>query len=410
MNGVAPQVSRTEFIGLMAMLMSLLALAIDSMLPALSHIGASLNVQEPNANQLIIGFIFIGMALGFMLYGPLSDSYGRKKAIYLGVVIFLLGNLISIYANDLNTMLFGRVLQGFGAAACRVVTLAMIRDKYEGREMARIMSLIMVLFIIVPTLAPSVGQAILWFASWRAIFWFLLLFGLLATVWLHWRQPETLAEDKRLDFTLANVFAGIKETLSNPEARAYTLSAGILFGAFIGYLSSSQQLFQIEYGLGDSFALYFGGLALTIGISSFINSKLVMHFEMETLCIASLSIITCLSLVFFLYSSRVSGSPSIESVSVYLSLMFLCFGPLFGNFNAMAIRSLGHIAGVASSVVNSLQTIVSVAIGGYIGQQYNGTINPLILGFLLCSLTTLIIALYVRFALSNKVVIKGNNS
>lgn len=410
MNGAIAPVSRTEFISLMAMLMSLLALSIDAMLPALSHIGSSLNVQDPNANQLIIGAIFIGMALGFMLYGPLSDSYGRKRAIYLGMIVFCLGNLISISASDLNVMLLGRVLQGFGAAACRVVTLAMIRDKYEGREMAKIMSLIMVLFIIVPTLAPSVGQAILWFASWRAIFWFLLLFGLLATIWLHWRQPETLAQDKRLDFTLVTIFAGIKETLSNSEARAYTLSAGILFGAFIGYLSSSQQLFQIEYGLGDSFALYFGGLALTIGMSSLINSKLVMHFDMETLCIASLSIITCLSAVFFLYSNSVVGNPSLESVSIYLALMFLSFGPLFGNFNAMAVRSLGHIAGVASSVVNSLQTIVSVIIGGYIGQQYDGTITPLILGFLGCSLTTLIITLYVRWSHSKQIIIKGDGS
>ena len=170
---MTPSHHSKEFVFLMAMLMSMVALTVDAMLPALAQIGESLNVANPNDNQLIIAAVFLGMATGQMLYGPISDAYGRKPAIYLGIIIFLIGDLISIFSQDFNTMLIGRVLQGMGAASCRVVTLAMIRDCFSGKEMAKVMSLIMLMFIMVPALAPSIGQMILWTGSWRAIFIFL---------------------------------------------------------------------------------------------------------------------------------------------------------------------------------------------------------------------------------------------
>ena len=180
-TGIGP----TEFIVLMAILMSVMALAIDAMLPALDLIGVSLGVANPNDNQLIISTLFLGMALGLMIYGPISDSYGRKPTIYLGVGIFLIGDLISLMSNDFTLMIIGRLLQGFGAAACRVITIAMIRDRFDGPKMAKIMSLIMMVFIMVPVLAPSVGQVILMFASWRAIFLLLLAYALLGLSLIH---------------------------------------------------------------------------------------------------------------------------------------------------------------------------------------------------------------------------------
>ncbi len=385
----------TEFIILMATLMSLMALAIDAMLPALDLIGLSLGVEDPNDNQLIISSLFLGMAMGLMLYGPISDSYGRKITLYLGVSIFLIGDVISILSDDFSLMIIGRLCQGFGAAACRVITIAMIRDRFDGPKMAKVMSLIMMVFIMVPVLAPSVGQVILLFASWRAIFLLLLAFALIGVIWLHLRQPETLAIEKRLPFSLRVIGQGISETLKHPQSRTYTIAAGIMFGAFIGYLSSAQQILQIQYQLDSTFSLYFGFLALAIGMASFANSKLVMIFSMEKLCVIALSLISLLSLLFFFYASSYNGQPPLVALMSYLSLTFFCLGILFGNFNTLALHPLGHIAGVATSVISTLQTLLSVMVGYVVGQAYDGGVLPLVTGFLICGAITLLLMAYV---------------
>ena len=390
-------VRRREFISLMAVLMSLSALSIDAILPALNQIGSSLEVQNPNDSQLVISIVFLGMALGLMLYGPLSDSYGRKKAIYLGITLFLIGNVISFFADNLALMLIGRFCQGFGSASCRVVTLAMIRDTYEGKEMGKAMSLIMGVFILVPALAPSIGQGILYFSSWRAIFGFVFFVGLASLLWLHLRQPETLVKEKRLNFSYLVIIAGIKETLKNPLSRIYMMAAGIIFGSFVGYLSTAQQVLQIQYELGDSFALYFGSLALAIGFSSFINAKLVMKFRMEALCLVSLAALSVMSLLFFFYAQHYLGHPSLFVLMVYFGLTFFCFGTLFGNLNTLAVQPLGHIAGVATSVISSVQTLLSVIVGAVIGQNYDGTVHSLVLGFLMCGVSAFALLVYVQY-------------
>ena len=388
-----------EFISLMALLMSLVALTIDAMLPALSQIGEDLKVVNPNDIQLIVSTVFFGMALGLMLYGPISDSYGRKRAIYLGIIIFLVGSLISSLSTSFSMMLIGRVVQGFGAAACRVVTLAMIRDNFSGKEMGRVMSLIMVIFIMVPALAPSLGQLVLLVAEWRVIFWLIFLLALAGLFWLHFRQPETLSEENRIPFSLKNITAGIRETLSHPYTRGYTIGSGLMFGAFVGYLSTAQQILQIQYQSGDLFSLYFGCLALAIGCSSFVNSRLVMHFPMEMLCLVSLGALCVISLVFYCYIEMIlaPSQPSLVVFMLYLASVFFCFGVLFGNFNTLAVHPLGHIAGVATSVISSVQTLLSVGIGGLIGQYYNGTVQPLVLGFLVCGVVTLGITVYLHY-------------
>lgn len=387
-----------EFIALMALLMSLTALSIDAMLPALSQIGTSLGVENANDNQLILSTIFLGMSLGIMIYGPLSDSFGRKKPIYLGISIFIIGDAISLMANDFSLMLIGRFLQGFGAAACRVVTMAMIRDKFEGKEMARVMSLIMMVFIMVPALAPSVGQLLLQFFQWRSIFFLLLAYAVIALIWLRFRQPETLVPSKRIPFSTSNILSGIKQTLSHPITLSYTLASGIIFGAFIGFLSSSQQILQQQYQTNEWFSVYFGFLALSVGISSFINSRLVMKFSMESLCLISLLVLSVNSIVFYIYASSLSEQPSLFIVMVYLSSIFMCFGALLGNLNTMALHPMGHIAGIANSVISSVATLISVVIGTLIGQSYNGSVEPLILGFLSCGLMGLVIILRIKYS------------
>ena len=376
--------------------MSMVALTIDTVLPALDQIGRSLKVQDPNDNQLIIFTLFLGLALGQMLYGPVSDSFGRKKAIYLGIIIFILGSMISLLSMNFISMLIGRVCQGFGIASCRVVTLAMIRDKLEGREMGRVMSLIMVLFIMVPAIAPSIGQAILLFSQWRAIFAFILIISIFSGLWFFFRQPETLSKEKRLLFSISTITAGIIETLKNPITLSYTAASGIIFGAFVGYLSSAQQILQIQYKLGNAFSLYFGGLAVAIGMSSFVTSKLVMKFGMERLCFFSLLMLSINSFIFYLYAETIIGQPHLFIFLGYLIIAFFSFGMLFGSFNTLAVQPLGHIAGVATSVISSVQTLLSVVVGGVIGQCYDGSVLPLILGFFLCGLSSLAIMIYVR--------------
>lgn len=380
-----------EFIFLMALLMSLVALSIDAMLPALGLMATSLAVDDPNDIQLVISCVFIGMAVGLMIYGPISDSFGRKKAIYMGVGIFLLGTALSGYSSDFTVVLIGRVIQGFGAASCRVVTTAMIRDRYSGPEMGRVMSLIMVIFVMVPALAPSLGQVVLFFAHWRAIFAGMFILGLVAVLWLAMRQPETLAIDNRIPFSFSAVWGGIVETLSLSSSRGYTLSAGLIFGAFVGYLSSAQQIMQGLYHVGDAFALCFGALALCIGASSFVNAKLVMRVSMKTLCVVSLVLISIMALVFYSVILWVWEQPPLMLFMGYLGATFFCLGILFGNFSTLAVQPLGHIAGVATSVISALQTFISVGVGGVIGQCYDGTLQPLVLGFLLSGTFALLI-------------------
>jgi DHA1 family bicyclomycin/chloramphenicol resistance-like MFS transporter len=396
MKKTQSKIGNPEFISLAALLMSLVALSIDAVLPALGPIGNSLAVQNPNNNQLVISVFFLGMALGQLLYGPFSDSFGRKKAIYLGVSIFILGSMVSSFSTSFTFMLLGRVGQGFGISSCRVVTLAMIRDKLSGREMARVMSLIMVVFIMVPAVAPSLGQAILLYADWRAIFLLNVAIGLVTIVWLFVRLPETLVKEKRLAFSVATITAGVAETLKNPITHSYMVAAGIIFGAFVGYLSSAQQILQVQYQLGNAFSLYFGGLAVAIGFSSFFTSKLVMRFGMETLSFFALLLLSISSLLFYGYAQSVAGQPALSLFMGYLTVAFFSFGVLFGGFNTLAIQPLGHIAGVATSVISSVQTLLSVAIGGLVGQCYNGTVLPLVFGFLLCGLSSLSIMIYVR--------------
>jgi DHA1 family bicyclomycin/chloramphenicol resistance-like MFS transporter len=370
------------FIALMALLMSFVALAIDAMLPALAQIGTDLNVANRNDVQQVISSIFLGMSFGLIFFGPFSDSYGRKPAIYLGMGIFIIGCLISIFSQTFNTMIFGRILQGLGGASCRVITIAMIRDKFEGAQMGKVMSLIMIFFIMVPALAPSIGQLILMIATWRAIFYVMLLLGIISVVWLALKQEETLPVEKRLKFSLGTIFNGVLETVKNKTSRSYTLAAAFVFGAFISYLSSSQQIFQTQYGVGKLFALYFGVLALSIGSASFANSRWVDKYPMEILCLNALKLMVSLALVFLPVAIYYNGNPPLALLMIYFMGTFFTLGILFGNFNTLAIQPLGHIAGVANSVISSIQTFISVLIGGTISYFYDGSISPIVASFL----------------------------
>ncbi|MDQ7058571.1 MAG: multidrug effflux MFS transporter [Ghiorsea sp.] len=370
-----------EFIALMALLMSLMALSIDIMLPAMTQIGHDLQVAHTNDNQLIISLLFLGFAIGMIFYGPLSDSFGRKPAIYLGLSIAIIGCIISLVAESYSTMLLGRFLQGLGLASARIITVALVRDLYHGNEMGKVMSLIMSLFILVPILAPALGQGILFIAHWRMIFVFILAVSVLVLIWFAIRQVETIHHEDKIPFSLKSIGKNLWLILKNKEVMAYTVMSGFVFGAFLGYLNSSQQIFQEQYHLGVMFPFYFGVLAISVGFASLLNAKLVMKYGMYDMSKYALFIITLTSTVFFWFSSQSNGNPALWQLMIYLAIVLFCFGILMGNLNGLAMEPLGHMAGIGASLVGAVSTFIAVPFGAIIGQSYTQSVLPLVLGF-----------------------------
>ena len=388
-----------ESIALMALMVSLVALSIDAMLPALPDIGADLAVRRANDNQLVISALLLGLAGGQILYGPLSDSFGRKPLIVAGLVIFMLGCVLSMAAQSMAVMLAGRVLQGFGAAGPRIVTVALVRDQFSGPTMARIMSFVMAVFILVPALAPAIGQGILIVANWRAIFATFLAIAVVALFWLALRQSETLPPQRRMPLGLAPIARAVSQVCTTRAAIGFTIAMGLIFGAFVGYLNSAQQILQQRYALGVQFPLYFAVLALSIGGASMLNARLVTRFEMRHLCYAAFLAITALSTAYYVLALVSDGVPTLWSLMAYLMTTFFCVGILFGNLNALAMQPLGHVAGVGAAFVGFLSTLISVPVGTLIGQSYGGTVLPLVGGFALLSLAAFAAA---RWAASDR--------
>ena len=385
------RLSLPEFVTLLAMMTSIMALSIDAILPALGEISRELQLANDNDAQLVVSSMFLGFAVGQIIAGPLADSFGRKPIIYLGYVIFILGCLMSLFSSSFAVMLLGRVLQGLGAAAPRIVGIALVRDCYEGRAMARIMSIVMAIFILVPAIAPAIGQGIMLIASWRAIFVLLLVMAIIAFIWFIFRQPETLPKQARRPFSFEKILMGIREIAGYRAVTGYTLAAGVIFGAFLGYLSSAQQVFQTTYDTGQWFAVYFGGAALSIGAASVFNSYFVMQLGMRYLTWWSLSILTAISCIFLGVDFVFGGVPPLWSFMVWLLAAFFCIGILFGNFNALAMEPIGHMAGLGAAVIGSVSTFISLPLGWAIGASFNGTATPLVLGFTVLGATSLVI-------------------
>ena len=377
------EIGFSEFVALMAFVTCFVAMSIDLMLPALSQIGQDLEVLRDNDTQLIITTIFIGVAIGHIFYGPLADVVGRKPATYLGFAIFILGTSISLFSYSIAMMLLGRFLQGLGAAGPRIVTIAIVRDKSEGPEMARVMSLIMTVFVLVPVVAPIIGQGILWLSGWRMMFVFLLVAALAILLWFGLRLPETLIVEKRSKFSVKIVINSFKEVISNRVAMAYVIASGLGFGAFLGFLNSVQQVLQDLYHLGAKFPFYFAVLATGIGVASFINSKLVMRFGMKTLVLGTQMITVIISLLALISTFWLSAVPPLWCVMVYFMLVLMGIGLLFGNLNALSMEPFGHIAGLASGLIGGVSTLIAVIAGMLVGQAFNQTLIPIMLGFIL---------------------------
>ena len=355
-----PIIKFGEFVALMAMMMSLTALSIDAMLPALTEIGNDLGVIEANDNQLIISILFLGLAFGQLFYGPLSDGIGRKPAVYIGLLFFAMGCLISIFAESLTVMLIGRGLQGFGLSGTRTISVAIIRDRFKGAQMAQVMSFVMATFIIVPTLAPFLGQGILLIAHWRFIFWTILGLGFIIFLWFSLRQQETLPKKKRSKFEIVKMVRALIEVITTRVSIGYTVSAGFISSAFVGFLNSSQQVFQVQFGLGEKFPAFFAIIALSVGTASFVNGKMVIRYGMKKMVRVASICVSVLSILFLGLMLGHTQTPSLLLFMIYLCTTVFFVGILFGNLNSMAMEPLGHIAGMGAAVVGALSTFISV--------------------------------------------------
>ncbi len=379
-----------EFVGLMASMVSIVALSTDIMLPALDEIGRDLGLADANDAQFIVTSLFIGFGAGQLIAGPLSDRFGRKPVIYVGYVVFIVGCLFSMFAEEFWVMLVGRVLQGLGAAAPRIVTVAIVRDGYEGRAMARIMSIVMAVFILVPAIAPAIGQGVVALSGWRATFGVLLMLAATGSVWFALRQPETLPPGARKPVTVRTLADGFRHVIGERVTVGYTIAAGFIFGGFLGYLSSVQQIYQTTYEVGTLFPLYFGIVALAIGAASIVNARLVMRLGMRVLTGYALMVLTGASLAFLAVVLATDGVPSFALFVAWQLLAFGCIGLLFGNLNALAMGPLGPIAGLGAAITGAVTTLMSLPLGTLVGRLYSGGITPLVGGFALFGLASLV--------------------
>ena len=385
-----------EFVALMALTMSLVALSTDSMLPALAYIGKDLGASGSNSSQLVVSLFFLGLAAGQVFYGPVSDSVGRKPPLYAGFMIFILGSFLSLFSTSFTMILAGRVLQGLGAAAPRTLTLSLVRDQYHGNQMARIMSFVMTVFILVPVIAPVTGQVVLLFSGWRAIFIVLLSIAAINLVWLALRQKETLHEEYRGKLTARWMIHAAGMFFSSSQAVGYTVIAGIVGGAFLGYLNTSRQVYQDIYGLGKLFPLFFALTALSIGSAALSNARLVMRFGMKIMAFRSMQAIALFSFLFFVTAFMSEESPPLWMLMVYFIPTFFCIGIQFGNLNALAMEPLGAIAGTGAAIVGFIATLIQFVLGTLIGQMYNGTLLPLVGGFAVLSMISLVLMVFLK--------------
>ena len=389
------QTSQFEFVALMAALMSVAALAIDALLPALDIIGIAIGTKLLVDNQLLITLIFLGLGLGPLIFGPISDSMGRKPIVYMGFALFILASFICVNAQSLEIMILGRILQGIGLSAPRTISIAMIRDLYSGDYMARIMSFVTVVFLVVPVIAPAMGKFVLDHYNWQGIFYIQVIISLLVALWFWQRQPETLAIENRIPFSHALVMNGFKEVLSHKRTMGFTVISGFVVGSFLVYLSSAQQIFQFQYGLKDEFPYIFAGLAISLGLAIFLNGILVLRYGMEKLITWALLVFFIVSVLYIVLFYN-SANPTIEVLLLFFGLQFFAIGFLFGNLRALAMESMGHIAGIAAAVTGFLSTIMAVPISTLIGRYISDTALPLFIGFLICSSLSLLTIRYLK--------------
>ena len=377
---------RTEFVALMAMLFATIAFSVDAMLPALPEIADDLTPETPNRAQLIITSFVLGMGIGTMFTGPLSDAFGRKPVIVAGSALFVAAAALAWWAESLELVLIARVIQGLGAAAPRVVAMAIIRDLYEGRRMAQLVSFVMMVFALVPAAAPAIGAGIIALTNWRGIFVAFILFSLLSVAWLILRQPETLAPEARRPFRARPLWAGIVEVVGNRQVLIIIAALSLVMGMLFTTLSLTQPVFDETFGRGETFHFWFAGVALISATGSLLNARIVIRFGMRRVAAGTLLGQGCLSAVMIAWALFGSwDAPGAFALFfIWTTGVFFSIGLTLGNLNALAMEPLGHLAGMAASIIGSISTVAAVAIAVPVGLAFNGTPVPGAVGAVVC--------------------------
>ncbi|MBO9709834.1 MAG: multidrug effflux MFS transporter [Caulobacter sp.] len=368
-----------QFVALIAAMMATNALAIDSMLPAMPQIGQALGVAQANERQWILTAYLLGFGAAQIVYGSLADRFGRKPVLMVGLGLYVVFAAACAFATSFGMLLAARALCGVGAAATRVLSVSIVRDCYSGRQMARVMSLSFIVFLGVPIVAPSIGQAIVLVAPWPWVFGVLAIFGLAVMVWTAIKLPETLHPEDRVPLTPGPVLGAFKEALTNRIAVGYTLAATLILGGLFGFLNSAQQVFVDVLGAGESFPLIFAAIAGGIAVSSLLNARIVDRLGMRLVSHTALIGYIAFASVHALIA--LSGHETLWSFSLMQAGMMFCFGLVMSNFGSIAMEPLGHLAGTAASVQGFITTIGGALFGFYIGQLFDGTVVPLTLGF-----------------------------
>lgn len=375
-------ISQTEFVAIMAMLFATIAISIDAMLPALPDIATALSPAAPNAAQLVVTSFVLGMGLGTLFAGPLSDAFGRKRIIMLGSAIYALAALACYFAPSLEVLLAARIVQGIGAAAPRTVSIAMIRDLFSGREMAKIMSFVMMIFTVIPAVAPLMGQGIIAIADWHAIFLAYIAFSAVIMLWLGLRQPETLPVPARRPLHLASLWAATRELAGYRVVLVSTLVQALTLGALFATLSSMHGIFELRFDRAETFPLWFAFIAVGSMSGSILNSRIVMTLGMRRVITGTFAAQLALTLVLLLViAPGLMPEPLAFPAHLLWSIgLFSMMGLTMGNLNALAMEPVGHIAGLAASVISSLATVGSVLLAIPIGLAFDGTVVPLLAG------------------------------
>jgi len=379
-------IPRWEFIALCASLMAVNALAIDVMLPALQQIGASLGVEDENRRQLVISAYIGGMGIATLVFGPLSDRFGRRIPLIGGLAVYVIAAFAAALSRDFTLLLVLRFVQGFGAASTRVIAVSVIRDVFGGRAMAEVMSLVFMVFMAVPIVAPTLGQGIMLVSGWP---WIFVMMAVLTLVVLGW--TAMLHEEYRRPFTLRSTIEGFRVVLTTRASICYTLALTAIFGALFGFINSAQQIYQDVYGVSEWFPLLFAAVAGMMAVSSFLNSQLVGRFGMRRLSHGALIGFIAVNAVAFALSLA-APVPLWAFTGLYCIAM-VQFSWIGANFNSLAMEPLGHVAGTASSVQGFIQTVFAGLLGALIGLAFDGTIVPLAAGYFVTSVVALVLVL-----------------
>ena len=386
-----PGMGFKQFVALIAALMAVNALAIDSMLPALPAIGRSLGVEDENRRQWIVTAYLLGFGGAQIVYGPLADRFGRKPVLMAGVAAYVLFSAGAAFSTSFTILLIARALMGVGAAATRVLAVSVVRDCYSGRDMARVMSLAFIVFLAVPILAPSIGQIIMLFGPWRWVFGGLGLFGAAVLLWTALRLPETLDPADRLPFAPGRVAAAFRLTLTNRIAVGYMLAMTLVLGALFGFINSAQQVFADTLSAPELFTSVFALIAGFMALSSFLNARIVGRLGPRR--VSHMALCGFIAISALHAGVALTGHETLVSFAVLQAGVMFCFGLVVSNFSSLAMEPLGHVAGTASSVQGFVTTFGGALLGFAVGQHFDGTTVPLAVGFVVYGLLALGIVL-----------------